>query len=305
MRRASLTIAAALTLCGAIGACAAKSPANTAKSVPAATSAAPTADVPPAPLPAPEDIAVSAAEAAAPPVPPAPPATLQTLFPGVRIDAARRIVEFDGQVPFDFRANARQRAYIEVIACAFNSKEHEALVVTRAIPSHVHAALLAVGFNPGAPGRWDMVPTPQGPRLEPVAPTGDAITVAIAYTDSTGAQREDDPAEWIIHAETGRPLRAVPARPTPAGAFVFSGSKMAVFRGNEIYEADIPGEGLIVGLASFGGEVVSWREMLHPDAAVQPEVWIADPARVPPPGTRVVVRIRPAGRSSAAAFPGE
>ena len=41
--------------------------------------------------------------------------------------------------------------WLEQVACAPATREHESLVVVNAKPSHIHAALLMAGFEPGTP----------------------------------------------------------------------------------------------------------------------------------------------------------
>src|SRR5690606_16719695 len=59
-----------------------------------------------------------------------------------------------------------------------------------------------------------------------------------------------------------------------------------------IYAADATG--LLVGLTTFGTEVVAWREVISHAADVDTPVWIADRATTPPYETPITVRLRPA-----------
>jgi len=51
--------------------------------------------------------------------------------------------------------------------------------------------------------------------------------------------------------------------------------------------------GTVIGLATFGSEVIAPVEAVSPEAAVDEPVWIADRAEVPPIGTPVTVVIEP------------
>ena len=73
----------------------------------------------------------------------------------VRIDADAGIVEFDASVPITVDDADAPFVYLELIACTPGTKEHEVLVVTDALPSNIHAALLLVGASAGEPGRWE------------------------------------------------------------------------------------------------------------------------------------------------------
>lgn len=208
----------------------------------------------------------------------APEPVLREAFPGVRVDARTRTVEFDGEVPVDA---AGSRIFLEVVACARGSREHEALVVTDARPSHVHAALLLVGLTPGAPGSWRW----QGGRLEATPPSGDAVEALLLWRDAGGRLRRATPDQWIRDVDSGRGLWEGSVEP-----WVFAGSLFRRVRAGEVYAADV--EGTIVGLATFGDEVVAWSRVFSPEASIQPPQWIADPARTPPAGTKVTVRLR-------------
>ncbi len=210
---------------------------------------------------------------------------LREVFEHVRADAASRVVEFDGIVPIDCHHEDTPDVYLEVIACTKGSREHEALVMTEARPSHVHAALLLIGLEPGAPG------APAGRGGAAVEPTGDAVRVQIVYTDEAGREIGADADAWIRHVETGAVFATK--------GWVFSGSRIVTHRGREVYDAD--GTGLLIGLALFGnarveapstgGAAVALRDGFSPEAGVAEPVWIANAERVPAFGTRVIVRL--------------
>lgn len=220
------------------------------------------------------------------------PAGMREVFPRVRVDAARRVVEFDGVVPIDCHDPQTPDVFLELVACTKGTREHESLVMTEARPSHVHAALLLAGFESGTPGGLGGRAA-DGSRVEASAPSGDRVRVTIVYTDDAGAIVEADPRAMIVHADSG-------ARFETAG-WVFGGSAFVEHRGQEFYDAD--GTGLLIGLATFGaphlkgptfgGETIGLAEVFSPEAAVAEPVWIADAASVPAYRTRVVVRLTP------------
>lgn len=222
---------------------------------------------------------------------PEPPAARQPidvgvieLFPHIRLDAERQIVEIDGFVPIDCHNPETPVVYLEVVMCARDSKEHEALVATDARPSLIHAALLMLGIEPGEPGRW----TFEGGEMRSHAPRGPGLEVTIAY-ERDGAWVEAPAESWVTSPDGA----ANPLRPREGGAsWIFSGSRLVVRQGAEMYDAD--GTGVIVGLTTFGSEVVAWHEVFSHDSTVQTPEWIADSRKVPAVMTPVVVRIRPA-----------
>ena len=78
---------------------------------------------------------------------------------------------------------------------------------------------------------------------------------------------------------------------------MFAGSKI-VKRKNasgeerEVYDAD--GSGTIIGLTTFGSEVIGWSRLISPDASAEEPEWIADFGKTPPADIKVRVRIRKA-----------
>ena len=53
--------------------------------------------------------------------------------------------------------------------------------------------------------------------------------------------------------------------------------------------------GSIVGLVTFGDEVVGLSRVLADETSVQPQAWEANPERMPAIGTKVVLILRKAG----------
>jgi hypothetical protein len=202
-------------------------------------------------------------------------------FPGVRMNLAERWIEIQGEVAINAHDPDTPIVYIEAFVCIPDSKEHESLVLTRVKPSHVHAALLAMGLTPGTPGAWS------SPTL-PIDPTGDGIDVRFITTGADGEHIESLPPAWLKHMTTAERLTPRPGKPE----FVFAGSRWLERAGQPIYDADLAG--VLVGLHAFGGETIAWSTMLSPWASVAEPVWIADAAIVPKPGTPVTVLIGPA-----------
>ncbi|GIW74876.1 MAG: hypothetical protein KatS3mg103_1398 [Phycisphaerales bacterium] len=194
-------------------------------------------------------------------------------------------LEIEGFVPINVRETDRTGyrlvRYLEAVAVTPTSgKDHEALVVTRVRPSTIHAALLALGLTPGRPGSiaWDG----QAARREPAE--GPAVRVLLRAADQPPPGR---PIEWFIVGDdqaTAFDAQALGDRPR----WVFAGSLVEDGR----YAADALG--LVVGLHTFGGEVVALRQPISPDSFIDRPQWIAHPQRTPPFGTSVIVRIESA-----------
>lgn len=200
------------------------------------------------------------------------------LGPGLRIDWAARMLEFDGVVAIDCHHPRTPTVYLELVACSPDSREHESLVVTEVAPSLIHAGLLALGFGAGEVGRIEF---DGGGGVRRIPPSGDRLRVEFV-AETAGGVRTDEASAWIIDdRRAGR---------RPGGAWVFSGSRVVERGGAVVYDAD--GAGTVIGLASFGSETVAYEEMISPDSSVDEPLWIADAERVPARGTAVRVRLR-------------
>lgn len=208
------------------------------------------------------------------------------LLPGIRVDRDRRLVEFDGLVPIDVN-DLDPLGYYKVVflECVVTTpgaeKDHETLVVADIRPSNLHAALLMIGAEPGAPGDWAW----DGQDVLRTAARGDEIEVTLLWEAPDGARIERDARELIVNERTGEQFGG--------SAWVFAGSVEAP----EIpapYAADATG--LLVGLATFGTEVVAWREVISHASEVDAPVWIADREVMPAYGTEVTVRLQLSAR---------
>lgn len=207
---------------------------------------------------------------------------LVAAFPNVRVDVASRTVEFDATVPIRLDDPRAPRVYLEQLVCIRDTKEHESLLVSLAKPSHIHAALLTIGLEPGKPARWRQ----EGDKMVPVAPEGDPVRIELIYTDRAGDTVVDAPRQWIVRAGSDEPW--------PEGNWLFAGSISKETPGASIYDADA--SGTVIGISSFGTELLAWSGVISPDSQVQEPEWIANPKRVPPINTQVTVRLTPIAR---------
>ncbi len=265
------------------------------------------ASAPPHPLPAVEPLPaslpvapVTAAGAASTLAPqPAPSGPIE-VFPHVRIDRAARFVEFDAKAAVDAHDPVSPRVYLEVVCCTPDTREHEALVVTAARPAHIHAALLMLGLEPGAPGLVDF----RGPRVVGRPPTGAGLTLEFHWRDAAGTARRATSEDWIVSIETDKPFAPIPLggadAPVPGvwgetGGWVFAGSRFVTRRDpvtgepREVYDAD--GTGVVIGLTTFGSEMIAWRQVLSPESTITAPTWVIRNPAYPRLGTHVVVRV--------------
>lgn len=221
-----------------------------------------------------------ATQSVADPAPVDSPEPAGSGFPHIRF--VGDTIEIDGVVPIDCHHPDTPHIFLEVVACAPDTREHEALVMTRAKPSHIHAALLARNLEAGFPGSW--IWNGPGGRPTYIKPTGDKVEVFLRVTREDGSVDTRPVREWIVDRDTGEML--------PDAPFTFAGSRFVDYRGAEVYDADFAGN--IIGLATFGNEVVAWSEVFNPDSSIDEPRWIANRDVVPPYGTPVTIILRPA-----------
>lgn len=255
----------------------------------------------PPPVPPPAPVSPAAPPPAAPrpkPVEPVQPAVvapaavpegdgLKEVFPGVRVDVKAKLVEFDATIsPMLVKDDRAPNFFLEVIACAPNTREHETVVVTRVKPSHVHAALLAVGLKPGTPGSWTL----KDGKVVATEPTGDRLSLRLVYTlGKDAAPIEADPLDWIVSSRDKRGFVESLGKSGPPVGFVFGGSKFVARGEKTVYDAD--GAGTLIGLTTFGSEVIGLSRVISPDASVEAPQWTIDFAKTPPADTKVRVRV--------------
>jgi hypothetical protein len=209
-------------------------------------------------------------------------------FPLVRIDPDRAMVEVQAVVSPMLTPDPRApRFFLETICCGPDTREHETLFVTSAKPSHIHAALLSIGAQSGQPGGFRL----RDGKPDPMDAQGDRLVLRV-FVPSTG--QELDPLEWIVNAKDQSRFPDVEAvsatrRGLPPPGWVFAGSRFVLRQGRSGYEAD--GTGVVIGLTTFGSEVIAWSRTFSPDSSIDPPEWIADFTRTLPAGTPVVLRL--------------
>ncbi|MAD79177.1 MAG: hypothetical protein CMJ51_07400 [Planctomycetaceae bacterium] len=184
----------------------------------------------------------------------------------VTVDGGR--VEMPGWI-------ALSEGWLEVAVCRQGTREHEAIVATVALPSVVHSGLLLAGFKPGSPARYRA-------EMPPLPASGDHIEIDLMF--ELDQQRVTIPLGRAIDDERG----------DPAPEWVFAGSG---FRPNppslgpgEFYVADYAGT--LIGLTTFGDEMLAAVEVRSPEIGVDPPVWQIRPGVLPPEGTPVTVVYR-------------
>ncbi|MBT3199895.1 MAG: hypothetical protein HN350_08255 [Phycisphaerales bacterium] len=190
----------------------------------------------------------------------------------IALDLKKRTISFDAEV-------CQREVMLEFLICRTGTKEHESVLRSKVLPSHIHAGLMAMGLTRGKPARWSTgrdgisrFGPPQGPELE----------IKFDWTDKDGKKHSDTAGAWI----KGVGKRKLPGPKT----WVFVGSEMMP---NNVYAADINGE--IVSVSNFSASLIDVPfESTNKggEGNVQGE-YVADPTAVPPIGTKVRVTIAP------------
>jgi len=196
-------------------------------------------------------------------------------LPGVKADRKNKIVEIEGKIILPLQAD-----WLELLACAPKSREHESIISLDAKPSHVHGALMLIGLKPGSPLRAERV----GDNWKFHPPTGPKVAVTIHY--ELKGKKYDVPAnDWIVDQKTRKPL--------PDNIWLFTGSKMYEVDGKSIYIADI--EGNILSLVNFQDEVLARMNDKRggQEGGGGNEAWAANTKAIPPIGTKIILRLTP------------
>ena len=175
---------------------------------------------------------------------------------------------------------AIRQGFLEQLVCCKGTREHESLIVVNVAASHIHAALLAVGAHAGHPGIWSRdTSTANDLKLEP--PAGDLVSVRVEYV-SDGVTHCHDLGEWIEDARHQDQFKSI---------FVFAGSHFEPDgRGGQRYTADVTGS--IVGLVTFGDELVAYAKVIPDQADIATPRWQANTARIPPEASDVVLILK-------------
>jgi len=198
-----------------------------------------------------------------------------------------------GEVLVDARIATRE-GWLEQLVCKAGTREHESLLAVAVQPSLIHAALLYVGAQPGTPGSWREEQGEDGAwRIAYTHPSGAPVEVLARVRGASG-ERDEPLCDWIrgVREEGGKLVE----QRFPCDRFVFAGSHVRPnppsLGPGEHYIADYTGS--IVGLVTFGDEMIAFREVIPDRVDLAPAVWTADTARIPPEGSAVQLVIRAA-----------
>jgi hypothetical protein len=190
----------------------------------------------------------------------------------IALDLKKRTVSFTAEV-------CQREVMLEFMICRTGTKEHESILRSDVLPSHIHGGLMAMGLTRGKPARWSTgrdgvsrFGPPQGPELD----------ITLQWTDKDGKKHKNTAGDW---------LRGVGKKKLPGPkTWIFVGSDMLP---DNTYAADINGE--IVSVSNFSSSLIDVPFESSSEGGegnVQAE-YSADPKVVPPIGTKVTVTIAP------------
>ena len=98
------------------------------------------------------------------------PAAGIATFKHLQLDLKERRVMVDAEV-------CKRTGPLEFLICRTGTKEHESILRTNALPSHIHASFLALGLSPGMPARW----SGQGDSATFLPPQGAGVKITLSW----------------------------------------------------------------------------------------------------------------------------
>ena len=165
---------------------------------------------------------------------------------------------------------------LEMFVCPANTKEHESVIAANAKASELHAALVALGADPGKPCQWD-------PKYKPA--TGPIIDINIAWHDPQTKQTITRPArEMIRDFHTKKPMTQ---------QWVFGGSELweDPATGDQIYYAN---SGEMICVSNFSTATMDLN--VESSQSNDGLLFEAFTENIPPLGTKVYVILKPGKR---------
>ena len=181
------------------------------------------------------------------------------------VDPHRGVVLIDGQVTL--RAGP-----LEMFACIQKTKEHESVVAVKMQAFPIHAALLALGAEPGHPVQFQ-------PKFAP--PAGTEIDIEVRWRDAEGHWQSARAQEWVRDANTGAALKK---------SWVFAGSMFWTDpgTGRQFYQAE---SGDFICVSNFATAMLDLPiESTQTNQGLSFEAFTE---RIPPLGTPVRLVLKP------------
>ena len=158
-------------------------------------------------------------------------------FPGITVDVKNHQVSMEAKV-------CLRRGILEYLVCKTQTFEHESIFTTNVKGSHLHAALLLIGCEPGAFVGEEWAVMIKERKLT-------CLTLSVEY-QVDGALVRKRMSELLVHREKKDGI--VPDH------WMFTGSIFYENEGQTYYAADT--SGAVVGLSPMGGPVVQIGDTL-------------------------------------------
>ena len=176
------------------------------------------------------------------------------------VDLKQKLVVVGGQI-------CLREGQLEMFACPKGTKEHEAIVSVNCRETGlIHAALLAVGAQPGKPVSFDPVYRPA---------SGPIVDVHVLWQDEAGKKNRVRAQEWIKELRSDKPM-------THPWVFAGSGFWKDETTGQQYYQAD---GGDLICVSNFPSAMLDLP--IESTQANSELLYIAFTERIPRVGTKV------------------
>jgi hypothetical protein len=191
-------------------------------------------------------------------------------MPHMSVDVAKKQIRVECQA-------LNPQMPLEFFCCMSGTAEHEAVLRSPVMPSHLHLGLLMLGLQPGEPVRFSKAADKWLP------PHGPPIQIFCEWQDKDGK---------MVHVPAYRMMRNVKTKkPMPAMTWIFAGSRVME---DGKYAADTTG--YIVSVVNFDLTVIDIPELAS--SANETLEWEYNPDLVPAKGANVWMIIEPAGKEA-------
>jgi hypothetical protein len=161
---------------------------------------------------------------------------------------------------------------LEMFACLKGTKEHESILAVPTKAQVVHAALVALGADPGAPAQF-------APQYKPAH--GPRVDVTLFWTDEKNQRHQAPAQDWIRNVKTGKAM---------SDYWVFGGSGFwkDEMTGEEFYKAE---DGDFICISNFNSAMLDLP--IESSQSNEALLFEAFTEHIPPSGTKVSVVLTP------------
>jgi len=185
----------------------------------------------------------------------------------VSLDLRKREARFDAKVVL-------RSGPLELLVCKQGTKEHESILSTTALPSHLHAAMLALGLTPGRAAKW----IDEAGFTKAIPPRGPELRITLRWKDGEGQSHKADASSWLKVAGDNQTR--------PPKKWIFIGSRMMP---SGEYLADSSGD--VITVANFMEAVIDVP--FESSQSNEQLEFDANEKAIPPEGTPVTVIVSP------------